>query len=495
MASKRSTRVASRVVLLGGVMALVLGMSANAFAAVPITQVSSDPYTNTTSYHQTQLEPDTFSFGATTVGTFQTGRFPDGGASNICWATTTNNGHAWATGCLPDTTVYATPAGPWARVSDPSVAYDPQDGVWMISSLAIDNNGTGKAVLMSRSTDGGLTWQNPVTVSTGGGSSFYDKEWVTCDTWSASPNYGNCYAEWDDANLGNKLLMSRSTDGGLTWALSTAPSSAVIGGQPLVQPNGTVIVPISNAFGTSVETFISTNGGVSYTGPNTATSIQVHGAPGIRDGAGLVSAEVDGGGTIYIAWSDCRFHSGCTADDIVMTTTTNGTTFTPVVKIPTGGTGTPEFFLPGIGANHSTSGGSAHLGVTYYATQNATCNSSTCKIGASFVSSANGGATWSAPKRIEANIKETWLPQAGGFFMGDYISTSFGSNGRAYPVIANATFTGISCGLGNITACNEFMVSPTNGLATAGGAIPVGREAPVGLGHGHGVPGKMLTAY
>ena len=39
--------------------------------------------------------------------------------------------------------------------------------------------------------------------------------------------------------------------------------ASVIGGQPLVQPNGTVIVPIENAFETSLLAFTSTNGGTS----------------------------------------------------------------------------------------------------------------------------------------------------------------------------------------------------------------------------------------
>ena len=57
-----------------------------------------------------------------------------------------------------------------------------------------------------------------------------------------------------------------------------------------------------------------------------------------------------------------------------------------------------------------------------------------------------------------------------GRMVGDYISTSFGSNGKAYPVLAGAI--GSSCTLGQITSCNEFMVAPTNGLAATGGDRP-----------------------
>ena len=142
---------------------------------------------------------------------------------------------------LPGTTIHA--GGPWARISDPAVAYDAEHDVWMISGLAFGTAsspfGSPRAILTSRSTDGGLTWQDPVTVSLS--ASRYDKNWIACDNWVSSPYYGNCYTEWDDNGQGNLLLMSTSTDGGLTWgpALTPAGSPSGLGGQPIVQPNGT----------------------------------------------------------------------------------------------------------------------------------------------------------------------------------------------------------------------------------------------------------------
>ena len=61
-------------------------------------QLSTDPYTNTTSQHKTEVEPDTFSFGSTMVSAFQVGRFFNGGASNIGFATTTNGGSSFTHG-------------------------------------------------------------------------------------------------------------------------------------------------------------------------------------------------------------------------------------------------------------------------------------------------------------------------------------------------------------------------------------------------------------
>ena len=136
-------------------MALVLAIGLQAFAAEALVQISSDPYTNRTSNHKTQVEPDTFAFGSTVVSTVQSGRFFDGGASNIGFATSTNGGATWTHGFLPSSTVFATPAGPYPRASDPSVAYDAKHNVWMISWLGIKSPSGPVDVLVSRSIDGG----------------------------------------------------------------------------------------------------------------------------------------------------------------------------------------------------------------------------------------------------------------------------------------------------------------------------------------------------
>src|SRR5213080_1346020 len=104
-------------------IALTLG-TASASAAVPLRQLSSDPFTNSSSQHRTEVEPDTFSFGSTLVTAFQTGRIFNGGSSDIGWATSNNNGTTWTKGFLPGTTTFATPPGSFSAISDPSVAFD-----------------------------------------------------------------------------------------------------------------------------------------------------------------------------------------------------------------------------------------------------------------------------------------------------------------------------------------------------------------------------------
>ena len=117
--SRKRRRSAVAVALTIGLWG-ALSSSGTALANVPIKVVSLDPYTNTSSFHKTEVEPDTFSFGNTVVGVHQTGRFTDGGSSNVGYVTSTDGGATWTNGFLPGTTVYANPPGPYDRATDPS---------------------------------------------------------------------------------------------------------------------------------------------------------------------------------------------------------------------------------------------------------------------------------------------------------------------------------------------------------------------------------------
>jgi hypothetical protein len=274
--------------------------------------------------------------------------------------------------------------------------------------------------------------------------------------------------------------MSRSTDGGLTWSASTVPSDSVIGGQPVVQPSGKVVVPISNGFGGSLMSYVSANGGVSFTGPFSIATIFAHGvAGGLRDGEGLSSAEVDAAGRIYVVWHDCRFRSGCSANDIVMSTSTDGQSWTAVTRLPIAPVGsTVDAFIPGIGVDRATSGATAHLAVSFYLYPQTSCSVSTCKLYGGLISSTNGGATWSTTAVLLGPIKMRWLPlTTQGYMVGDYVSTSI-VGGSAYPVLMNAARGG--CQVGQVTSCHEAAVVPTGGLSVVGGNHPAERPATVG---------------
>jgi len=461
------------------VLAITLSASASASVrASSLFQISSDPYTNSTSQHQTEVEPDSYSNGSTIVSATQVGRFNDGGASNIGWATSTDNGTTWRGGFLPNTTVYATPAGTYDRVSDPTVTYDAAHKHWMISSLAISStSGTpvGAAVIVSISSDGGLTWNTPVTIANANGG-FFDKDWIVCDNTATSQFYGHCYDEWDIASNGDLVQMSASSDGGNTWSAeqATADNATGLGGQPLVQPNGTVVVPFlsSGAFGatSSISAFTSTNGGSSWNSSVTIASQTDHQVVSIRTEP-LPSAEVDSAGKVYIAWQDCRFESGCSTNDIVMSTSTDGNTWSAVQRIPTDAVGSGvDHFIPGLAVDSSTSGSTAHLALAYYYYPNANCTTSTCQLEVGFVSSVDGGNNWSTSSTLTPSAMNlTWLANTtAGYMVGDYISTSF-SDGKAFPLFVAASAP-------NGSQFNEALFTVKAGLAIAGGTDEASAE-------------------
>ena len=410
---------------------------AYASASEKLIQLSSDPYTNATSQHRTEVEPDAYSFGSTIVAAFQAGRFTDAASSNIGWATSTNGGKTWAHGFLPGITKIVNPANPYDRATDPSVAYDAKHKVWIISSLALLGS-SGAAVLVSRSRNGGLTWGDPVTVNLAHGD---DKDWIVCDDAAASPFYGHCYTQWTDNGL---IEMSTSTNGGKTWESpkTTADDAGGLAGQPLVQPGGTVIVPFFK--GPDIEAFTSTDGGNNWSSTVTIATPVLHRVNGNLRAGASPSAEIDKSGKVYVVWQDCRFESGCMANDLVMSTSTNGTVWSAVQRIPIDPVGSGvDHFLPGLAVDKRTSGSKTHLALAFYYYPVASCTVATCQLDVGFISSTNGGAGWSQEEQLAGPMQLTWLAMSvafGGaqfYFVGDYISTSF-SGDDAFPMFAVA---------------------------------------------------------
>ncbi len=144
---------------------------------------------------------------------------------------------------------------------------------------------------------------------------------------------------------------------------------------------------------------------------------------------------------------------------------TSETTWAAPTRVPIDATSsTVDHFVPGIGVDPSTSGSTARIGLTYYFYPTANCTASTCQLDVGFISSVNGGTSWSAPTQLAGPMNLSWIPNTSqGRMFGDYISTSVRSGGNAYPVIAVA----------NAPSGSTFdlaMYVPTGGLAVTGGA-------------------------
>jgi hypothetical protein len=428
----------SIIMALAGALAAFAGGARDAAAV----QIGTDPYTSdTTGIHRTAVEPDSFAAGKTVVATFQIGRFADGGAANIGWATSTDAGATWTQGALPGITVAA--GGPSVRVTDSAVAYDPKHKVWLINSTPLDDPPTvrGNSVIVNRSTDGGKTWAAPVTVAAATGVSDFDKNWIACDQTPTSPHYGNCYVQWDDFGNANRMLMSTSTDGGKTWgaAKGTADNAHGLGGQPVVQPGGRVIVPYETSDETAIAAFRSTNGGASWTSSTIVNGVYHNTVAGDMRAGPLPSVETDRAGRVYAAWEDCRFR-GCGTNDIVISTSADGVEWSDPRRVPIDPDDSGiEHFVPGLGVDRTTSGRGARIGLAYHFIDNLPCSEGTCALRIGFINSLDGGRTWSRPAQIAGPMRPTWLaPTSQGNMTGDYISTSF-VTGLPRPVFAAAS--------------------------------------------------------
>ena len=148
--------------------------------------------------------------------------------------------------CCPGTTVFQ--GGPWSRISDPvgrvrpaarrldDLDPDVRNGVWTPF-------GSPSGILTSRSTDGGLTWQDPVTTVLRPG--LLRQELDRLRHVAAEPALRELLHR-----VGRQRRRQPHPDEHVDRrrphvgpARSRRRASIGLGGQPVVQPNGTVVVP------------------------------------------------------------------------------------------------------------------------------------------------------------------------------------------------------------------------------------------------------------
>jgi hypothetical protein len=408
------------------------------------TQLVRDRFRGLGAQEGTAVEPDSFSRGSTVVAAYQVGRFVDGGALAIGYSTSKNAGRTWRSGLLPSLSRAAKPSGEAELVADPSVAFDAKHGFWLIASLA--GFQSSDAIVVSRSRDA-LTWQGPITAVR---SDSLDKSWIACDNWGSSPYRGTCYLAFLDGTT-DAIVMRTSKDGGQTWSRSvavaygTASRQSINGAQPLIRPNGTVVVaftailPVPGPGRHRIAVVRSLDGGATFLPQQSAGFIEAGSFTiyGIRSPK-FPSGDVDAGGTLYLAWHDCPAYE-CDGNEILFSRSQDGVTWSTPQPLPT--KAGDDAFLPGLAVAPGTRGSHAQLAISYYSVRCAGLVA--CTLDAYVVRSADGGMTWRLPERLNPKtMRLDWIADSNlGLMVGDYISTSFAS-GRPIPVLALATAPG-----------------------------------------------------
>jgi hypothetical protein len=173
------------------------------------------------------------------VGAWQQDRWSNGGSRGDVSAASFHGGQTWTIQEVTRSTTCTggrvANGGNYERASDPWVAISP-DGTTYLMTLSVDTNPGGfgtspNAMLVMRSQDGGLTWENPTTLKRDENPNVLnDKNSMTADPHD--PDFA--YAIWDrlvsppgegappiafDNALGFKgpTWFSRTTDGGESW--------------------------------------------------------------------------------------------------------------------------------------------------------------------------------------------------------------------------------------------------------------------------------------
>ena len=383
-------------------------------------RIHRDRFTNADSQHESEVEPDSLTVGSTTVALFQVGRNRSGGAAGIGFSISRDGGRTWREGILPGLTAVSRPAGPSARASDPVLAYDAVHRVWLANTLALAPGVT--RLTIHRSTDG-LSWSGPIDATIAQSDELvYDKNWLACDNGPASPFRGRCYLAYTLIGRADELAVQRSDDGGRTWSPAVTQQLPVTGVIPVIQPDGKLVLTFWSGR-TGMASVTSTDGGVTLDEPVRISVLTARDARPLR-APPLIAADLQRDGSVLVAWQDCRFRTGCTANDVVVSRSADGKQWTEPVRVTSG----RNAVMPTIGVEPGT----GRLAIAYYVIQRN-------GIDAELITSADG-TRWSAPQRLNARrMPLEWMPQTTlGRMLADYIGVSW-VRGRPLVVLALAS--------------------------------------------------------
>jgi hypothetical protein len=246
--------------------------------------------------------------------------------------------------------------------SDPSVAWDTKGNVYYGYIVVFFGNQnltsfTGTEMAVARSSDAGHTWNATFFNFQSGGAKFNDKPIITVDTNAGSPFRDTVYAAWDNADgsssSSNAVLVSRSTDGGVTFSQPVFASQTnggpqqVIGANPFVSPDGTLHVAWNDVQHNAIAESSSTDGGRTF-GPTQVVAPKQAafdvGVPAQSSRRALVypacGADTSSGvhrGTLYCSWMDTTASNG--TDIFLSRSTDGGNTWSSPLRVnddPTG---------------------------------------------------------------------------------------------------------------------------------------------------------------
>jgi hypothetical protein len=388
--------------------------------------------------------------------------------------TSFDGGRTWLNGHVPNTG--------FAQTADPAVGFDTLGNAYyaiIAFDLGLGGQALGGAIQVSRSSDGGQTFERPVTVEVSSSDAiFEDKPYLVVDTNTGSPFLNSVYIVWTrfhfdsaDRYLESPIFFSASRDRGQTWSAPLEISGASRAactfsgtplahdgrcredqfGSPAVGPDGAIFVAFQNdqaindgQFRNQYLVVKSTDGGTTWSAPVRASDI-IH--DGVNDypinvvgrqtlsnsqfrvnSAGNLAVDAVTG-ALFVVWSDNRNGTvGSTNTDVFAVSSTNrGATW----SVPAPVTNAPgDQFFP-----WSAVGPDGTLNVSFMDRSYDPANS---QYGITLARSARHGFSL---QRVDTGLSDPnharWFSSATGgktTFLGDYTGLAVGSDGVAHPV-------------------------------------------------------------
>ncbi|WP_313914242.1 sialidase family protein, partial [Tahibacter sp.] len=307
---------------------------------------------------------------------------------------------------------------------DPAVGWSPDGTVGYASALSTVVGG-GTNVYFYRSTDNGASWTRSATLSNQNTS---DKEYLHVDMHATSPHKGNVYVAWHDNNI---QKISRSTDGGLTFsaALTLDSANRGIGSDITSDTAGNVYffypAVSGGSLGKAIRMSKSTNGGVSYAAATTVSTTNADfdfpiPAMETRRAFTYVSVDTDRSGgsfnnSLYVSWTDTSTtenNTSATANHAIIRVARSrdgGATWQISSPHSSTDVSTVDRFNQWLSVDRN-----GRVFVMYYDTRHSTNRTGTDLY---YAVSTDGGVTWGTATRLTTVTSRNLTD---GFEWGDY---------------------------------------------------------------------------
>jgi len=349
---------------------------------------------------------------------FRTGVTP--AVRRIGYSYSTDGGATWSASTLVP---IVDPNHP--KASDPVVVSDTA-GNFYIATVSITNAGNLDLVIF-KSTDGGVTF--PIAYfAQGGAQNSEDKEWMVCDlTKGSSPYKNNLYISWTRFVNGNtpNIFVTKSTNGGVNWSnpVQISNTSYVQGSCPCIGPNGELNIVWLNYAGATYNVIYSksTNGGANFTTP--ATIAQGTPPDIVISSSGItfpsIASDISGGprnGWLYTVFCDSRNGD---PDIFLIRSSNGGDNWSNPVRVNNDAIGNGSLQCwPWISVNET-----GNIAILFFDSRN---GPGTTFVDAYLARSTDGGVTF-INEKLSSEISSTGEPNTDVRY-GDYINIDYSGN-------------------------------------------------------------------